>query len=122
MDIKIGPITEETIFHYVNVSPDRIKPNSEHLMIAGTIKVQEAVNTYQTYSLTFLCLTEAEKNALVDIFDLAGELNLKFKLEDEDFSEVEDHTVKFRNPIKPKLSRRYPGYYEVSATCVEVGI
>lgn len=121
MDIKIGPITEETTFHYVNVSPDRIKPNSEHLMIAGTIKVQEAVNTYQTYSLTFLCLTKAEKNALVDIFDLAGELNLKFKLEDEDFSEVEDHAVKFRNPIKPKLSRSYPGYYEVSATCVEVG-
>lgn len=116
MDIKIGPINEETTFQYVNVSPDRIKPNSEHLMIAGTIKVQEAVNTYQTYSLTFLCLTKTEKNALLDIFDLAGELNLQ--LEDE--GDV-DHTVKFRNPIRPKLSRRYPGYYECSATLVEVG-
>ena len=116
MDIKIGPITEETPFQYVNVSPDRIKPNSEHLMIAGTIKVQEAVNIYQTYSLDFLCLTKAEKDALLDIFDLAGALNLK--LEDE--GDV-DHTVKFRNPIRPKLSRRYPGYYEVTATCVEVG-
>ncbi|GAH42745.1 unnamed protein product [marine sediment metagenome] len=85
-------------------------------MIAGNIKMQEAVNTYQTYGLTFLCLTKTEKNALLDIFDLAGELNLK--LEDED--EV-DHTVKFRNPIRPKLSRRYPGYYECSATLVEVG-
>ncbi len=109
MDIKIGPITEETPFQYVNVSPDRIKPNSEHLMIAGTIKVQEAVNTYQTYSLDFLCLTLAEKDALLNIFDLAGELNLK--LEDE--GDVD--------PIRPKLSRRFPGYYEVSATCVEVG-
>ena len=86
-------------------------------MIAGTIKMQEAVNTYQTYSLTFLCLTKAEKNALLAIFDLAGELNLQ--LEDEDF--LEDHTVKFRNPIRPKLSRSYPGYYECSATLVEVG-
>lgn len=116
MEIKIGPITEETPFQYVNVSSNRIKPNSEHLMIAGTIKVQEAVNTYQTYDLDFLCLTKAEKDALIAIFDLAGELNLQ--LEDEDFV---NHTVKFRNPIKPKLSRRYPGYYEVSATCVEVG-
>jgi len=121
MDIKIGPIDSETTFHYVNIAPDRIKPNSEHLMIAGTIKVQEAVNTYQTYSLTFLCLTKTEKNALLAIFDLAGELNLKFKLEDEDFLEVEDHTVKFRNPIRSKLSRRYPSYYECSATLVEVG-
>lgn len=115
MDIKIGPINEETAFHYVNIAPDRIKTKSEHLMIAGTIKVQEAVNTYQTYSLTFLCLTKTEKNALMDIFDLAGELNLQ--LEDEDYV---NHTVKFRNPIRPKLSRSYPGYYECSATCVEV--
>jgi len=117
MDIKIGPLDSETIFHYVNIASDRIKTNSEHLMISGTIKVQEAVNVYQTYSLTFLCLTKIEKNALIDIFDLAGELNLQ--LEDEDF--LEDHTIKFRNPIRPKLSRTYPGYYEVSATCVEVG-
>lgn len=117
MDIKIGPIGSETTFHYVNIAPDRIKPNSEHLMIAGTVKVQESVNTHQTYSLTFLCLTKTEKNSLLDIFDLAGELNLQ--LEDEDF--LEDHTVKFRNPIRPKMSRDYPGYYEVLATCVEVG-
>lgn len=117
MDVKIGPITVETTFHYVNVSPDRIKTKSEHLMIAGNIKMQEAVNIYQTYSLDFLCLTKPEKDALLDIFDLAGDLNLQ--LEDEDF--LEDHTVKFRNPIRPKLSRSYPGYYEVSATCVEVG-
>jgi len=118
MDIKIGPLDSETTFHYVNIMPDRIKPNSEHLMIAGTIKVQEAVNTYQTYGLTFLCLTEAQKNALIVIFDLSGDLNLL--LEDEDY--LEDHTVKFRNPIRPRLSRSYPGYYEVIATCVEVGI
>ncbi|MBA7576236.1 hypothetical protein ES708_18075 [subsurface metagenome] len=116
MDIKIGPITEETIFHYVNVDTDRVKSNSEHLMIAGNIKMQEAVNIYQTYSLDFLCLTKTEKDALIAIFDLAGELNLQ--LEDEDYV---DHTVKFRNPIKPKLSRSYPGCYECSATCVEVG-
>ena len=116
MDIEIGPITEETTFKYVNVSPDRIKPNSEHLMIAGNIKMQEAVSTYRAYSLDFLCLTKTEKDALIAIFDLAGELNLK--LEDE--GDV-DHTVKFRNPIRPKLSGSYPGYYEVSATCVEVG-
>lgn len=117
MDIKIGPKDSETTFHYVNIALDRIKPNSEHLMIAGTIKVQEAVNTYQTCSLTFLCLTKTEKNALLAIFDLVGDLNLQ--LEDEDF--LGDHTVKFRNPIRTKLSRRYPGYYEVIATCVEVG-
>jgi len=117
MDIKIGPKDSETIFHYVNIAPDRIKTKSEHLMIAGNIKMQEAVNTYQTYGLTFLCLTKTEKNALLDIFDLSGDLNLQ--LEEEDY--LEDHTVKFRNPIRPKLSRSYPGYYEVSATCVEVG-
>lgn len=117
MDIKIGPKDSETTFHYVNIATDRIKANSEHLMIAGTIKMQEAVNTYQTYSLMFLCLTKTEKNALMDIFDLAGDLNLQ--LEDEDF--LKDHIVKFRNPIRPKLSRSYPGYYEVSATLVGVG-
>jgi len=116
MDIKIGPKDSETTFHYVNIILDRIKPNSEHLMIAGTVKFQEAINTYQTYDLTFLCLTKTEKNALLEIFDLSGELNLQF--EDENFV---DHTVKCRNPIRPRLSKRYPGYYEVSVTCVEVG-
>jgi len=116
MDIKIGPKDEETTFHYVNIAPDRIKTKSEHLMIAGNIKMQEAVETYQTYSLDFLCLIKAEKDTLMAIFDLAGELNLQ--LEDEDF--LEDHIVKFRNPISPKLSRSYPGYYECSVTCVEV--
>ena len=116
MDIKIGPISLETLFHYVNITSDRTKSSSEHLTIAGTIKVQEAINIYQTYSLTFLVLTKTEKDALLAIFDLAGELNLQ--LENEDYI---DHTVKFRNPIRPTLSRRYPGYYEVSVTCVEVG-
>ena len=116
MDIKIGPKDLETIFHYVNVTPDRIKPGSEHLTIAGTIKVQEAENKYQTFSLTWLCLTKDEKNNLVDILESIGELNLQ--LEDEGYA---DHTVKCRSPIRPKLSRSYPGYYDCSAVCVEVG-
>jgi len=116
MDIKIGPLGSETTYHYVNVSIDRNREKSEHTMIAGNIKMQEAVSIYQTYDIDFLCLTKAEKNSLLDIFDLSGELNLK--LEDEDF--LENHTVKFRGSIKPKLSRRFPGYYECSATCVEV--
>lgn len=117
MDIKIGTLASEVTFHYVNVAMDETRPGSEHVMNSGTIKVQQAVDTYQIYSLDFLCLTKAEKNSLLNIFNLTGDLNLQ--LEDEDY--LTDHTVKFRNPIRPRLSRKYPSYYEVRATCVEVG-
>ena len=116
MDIKIGPKDLETTFHYVNISIDRNREKSEHTMIAGNIKMQEAVSIYQTYDIDFLCLTKDEKNSLLDIFDLSGELNLQ--LEDEDF--LQDHTVKFSGSIKPRLSRKFPGYWECSTNMTEV--
>lgn len=116
MDIKLGIKGEETTFHFVNVRPAEIKARSEHLTIAGALKVQEAYNTYQVYTITWLLLTKDEKNSLLSILRSVAILNLQ--MEDEDYI---DHAVKFRSPIDHGYSKAYPPNYEVIANCAEVG-
>ena len=117
MDIKVGIIGSETTFHYVNAVPVEMKPQAEFMTLSGYIKTQENPMTYHSYSITWLALTKSEKNALLAILRSSTSLNLQF--EDEDYS---NHNVKFRWPITKGLSLNYPGYYEVTASCVEVGV
>ena len=116
MDIKLGIKDAETTFHYVNVTPVEGKSRSEHMTVAGVIKTQECPTVYEAYSIVWLVLTKAEKNTLLGIIRSSSSLNLQFEYED-----YSDHTVKFQSPIKWGLSKAYPGYYEVLASCVEVG-
>ena len=116
MDIKLGIKGLETTFHYVNVRAAEGKSRSEHMTVAGVIKTQECPTVYNAYSIVWLVLTKEEKNALLGIIRSSSPLNLQ--LEDEDYS---DHTVKFQSPIDNGYSKAYPTYYEVTASCVEVG-
>lgn len=116
MDIKLGVKDNETTFHYVNTIPAEGKSRSEHMTVAGVIKTQECPTVYNAYLLVWLVLTKTEKDTLLGILRSSSNLNLQF--EDEDYS---DHTVKFQSPIKWGYSKKYPRYYEVSASCVEVG-
>lgn len=116
MDIKLGIKDSETVFHYVNVIPNEGKARSEHMTVAGVIKTQECPTVYNTYSLTWLVLTKAERDLLLSIIRSSPSLNLQF--EDEGYT---DHTVKFQFPVTKGYSKTYPRYYEVTATCVEVG-
>ena len=116
MDIKLGIKNSETTFHYVNVTPAEGKARSEHMTVAGVIKIQECPTVYEMYSIVWLVLTKAEMNSLLGIIRSSSPLNLQF--ENEDYS---DHTIKFQSPVAFGLSKTYPGYYEVTATCVEVG-
>ena len=116
MDIKLGVKGSETTFHYVNVTPLEGKARSEHMTVAGVIKTQECPTVYQAYSIVWLVLTKLERNSLLSIIRSSSPLNLQF--EDEDYV---DHTVKFQSPVPYGHSKDYPGYYEVIATCVEVG-
>ena len=117
MDIKVGIIGNETTFHYVNVVPIEIKPQAEFMTLSGYVKTQEIAVTYHSYSIIWLALTKSEKDSLLSILRSSSPLNLQF--EDEDYS---NHNVKFRWPITKGLSLNYPGYYEVTAGCVEVGV
>lgn len=116
MDIKLGIKGSEITFHYVNVRIVEGKSKSEHMTVAGVIKTQECPTVYNAYSITWLVLTKEEKDTLLGIIRSSSPLNLQ--LEDEDYI---DHTVKFQFPINWGYSKTYPRYYEVSATCVEVG-
>ena len=116
MDIKLGIKDNEITFHYINVTPAEGKSRSEHMTVAGVIKTQECPTVYEMYSIVWLVLTKAEMNSLLGIIRSSSPLNLQF--ENEDYS---DHTVKFQSPVTYGLSKTYPGYYEVIATCVEVG-
>jgi len=115
MDIKLGVLGSETTFHYVNILVEENKAKTEHVTIAGTVKMQEAANGFNTYSMIWLCLTKAEKNSLLVILNLSSELNLQ--MEDDGYS---NHTVKFRSPVSSNKSLEYPGNYEVIADCIEV--
>lgn len=116
MDIKLGVKGSETIFHFVNITPAEGKSRSEHMTVAGVIKTQECPTVYQSYSIVWLVLTKAEKDALLAIIRGSSPLNLQF--ENEDYA---DHTVKFQSPVAYGYSKAYPPYYEVSGTCTEVG-
>ena len=116
MDIKLGILGSETTFHYVNVNYDAVKPKSEHALISGEIKFQEAYSSYRVYSFEFVYLTYAEKVALEAIFVLSNILNVQF--ENEAYGV--DHSIKFRNPFSAIRSRRYPPGYEVTLVGVEV--
>jgi len=116
MDINLGVLGSETTFHYVNVNYDTVKPNSEHALISGLIKFQEAYNSYRVYSFEFVYLTYAEKIALEAIFVLSDILNVQFEI--ESFSV--DHSIKFRNPLSAIRSQRIPSGYEATIVGVEV--
>ena len=116
MDIKLGILGYETDFHYVNVNYDTIKPKSEHGVISGGVKFQEAYNSHKIYSFEFVYLTYAEKIDLEAIFVLSNILNVQFGT--ENFSV--DHSIKFRNPFSVIRSRRIPSGYEATIVGVEV--
>jgi len=116
LDIKVGVKGYETLFHYVNVTPAENKSRSEHMVLAGVIKTQECPTVYQSYSIVWLVLTKAQMNELLGILRSSALLNLQ--LENEDYI---DHQVKFQFPVSYGYSKEYPPYYEVSASCVEVG-
>lgn len=116
MDIKLGIKDNEIIFHYVNITSGEGKARSEHMTVAGVIKTQECPTVYEMYSIVWLVLTKAEMDSLLGIIRSSSPLNLQ--IENEDYS---DHTVKFQSPVAYGYSKNYPRYYEVSASCVEVG-
>jgi len=118
MEIRLGTLGEEKIFLYVNIESSLVKPSSEHLMISGTIEVQEAVNYYEEFTINFVYLTKSKLDELKSLYAQAGSLNLQ--IEDEDF--VIDHTVKFRaGSLTYAKSKSMPPDYEASAVLVEVG-
>ena len=116
MEIKLGLLDLETPFYYVNVNYNTIKPKSEHALISGGIKFQEAYDSHRVYSFEFVYLTYAEKTTLETIFLLSDILNVKFETEGFDIN----HSIKFRNPISIIRSRRLPPGYEATITGVEV--
>jgi hypothetical protein len=56
MDIKLGILGSETTFHYVNILTEDHKAKTEHVSIAGTVKMQEAASGFNMYSIIWLCL------------------------------------------------------------------
>lgn len=116
MDIKLGVLGSEVIFHYVNVNYNTIKPRSEHALISGEVKFQEAHNSYRIYSFEFVYLTYDEKVALEAIFVLSDILNVQFETESFGIN----HSIKFRNPFSIVRSRRTPPGYESTIVGVEV--
>jgi len=116
MIIKLGILGAETTFNYVNVNHNTIIPKSEHGLISGEIKFQEAHNSYKVYSFEFVYLTYAERVALEAIYILSNILNVQ--LEEESYGV--DHSIKFRNPFSAVRSRRIPSGYEVTLEGVEV--
>ncbi|GAJ02889.1 unnamed protein product, partial [marine sediment metagenome] len=104
MEIKLGLLDSLTDFHYVNVNYNTIKPKSEHALISGRVKFQEAYNSYRVYSFEFVYLTYAEKATLEAIFLLSDILNVQFETENFDIN----HRIKFRNPISIIRSQRLP--------------
>jgi len=116
MIIKLGILGFETTFNYVNVNSDTIKPKSEHALISGGVKFQEAYTSHKVYSFEFPYLTYAKKVALEAIFVLSDILNVQLETEDYDI----DHSIKFRNPLSVIRSTRYPPGYEATITGVEV--
>lgn len=118
MEIRLGTLGEEKVFLYVNLESNPVKPSSEHLMISGTIEMQEAINYHEVYNVTFVYLTKSKLDELRGLYFQAGELNLK--IEDENFSI--NHTVKFRaGSLSHTKSKSMPPEYEASAILVEVG-
>lgn len=116
MIIKLGILGSETTFNFVNVNDDTIIPKSEHALISGEVKFQEAYNSHKVYSFEFVYLTYAEKVALGAIFVLSDILNVQLETE----SYGVDHSIKFRNPLSVERSRRYPPGYEATIVGVEV--
>ena len=116
MIIHLGILGSETTFDFVNVNYNSVKPNSEHDLISGEVKFQEAYNSYRVYSFEFVYLTYAEKVALEAIFVLSNILNVQF--ENEAYGV--NHSIKFRNPFSVIRSQRYPPGYEVTLVGVEV--
>jgi len=116
MIIKLGILGSEVDFNYVNVNSNTIVPKSEHALISGEIKFQEAYNYHKIYSFEFVYLTYAEKVALEAIFVLSTILNVQ--LEEELYGV--DHSIKFRNPLSVVRSRRIPSGYEATIEGVEV--
>lgn len=116
MIIKLGILGSETTFNFVNVNYNTIKPKSEHALISGEVKFQEAYNSHRIYSIEFVYLTYAEKIALEAIFVLSDILNVQLETESYGI----DHSIKFRNPLSVERSRRYPPGYEVTIEGVEV--
>lgn len=116
MIIKLGILGLETPFSYVNVNSNTIVPKSEHALISGEIKFQEAYNSYKVFSFEFVYLTYAEKVALEAIFVLSNILNVQLETE----SYGVDHSIKFRNPLNVERSRRIPSGYEATIEGVEV--
>ena len=116
MIIKLGILGSEATFNYVNVNSDIIKPKSEHALISGEIKFQEAFSWHKVYSFEFVYLTYAEKVSLEAIFVLSNILNVQFETE----GYGTDHSIKFRNPCSVIRSRRIPSGYEANLEGVEV--
>ena len=116
MIIKLGILGSETAFNCVNVNSDIIKPKSEHALISGEVKFQEAYNFHKVYSFEFVYLTYVEKVSLEAIFVLSNILNVQFETE----GYGTDHGIKFRNPFSAIRSRRIPPGYEATITGVEV--
>jgi len=116
MIVKLGILGSETPFNFVNVNYNTVKPNSEHDLISGEIKFQEAYNSYRVYSMEFVYLTYAQKVILEGIFVLSNILNVQFENELYGI----DHSIKFRNPLNVIRSQRYPPGYETTVVGVEV--
>lgn len=116
MDINLGPLSLETLFHYVNVNHVTVRPRSEHVTCSGEVKVQKAENSYRVFSFEFVYLTKAELAALEAICDLDDILNLQ--LEDDSFGI--DYSIEFRDTLSAWRSRRIPSGYEATIEGVEV--
>jgi hypothetical protein len=116
LDIYIGPLGSETLFHYVNVNHDTVKPKSEHVTCSGEVKVQKAENLYKVFSFEFVYLTKSELAALEVICALDDVLNLQ--LEDDSFGV--DYSIEFRDTLSTWRSRRIPSGYEATIEGVEV--
>jgi len=118
MEIRLGTLGEEKVFAYINLENTPVKPGSEHLMIAGTIETQEAVNYHEVYDVNFVYLTKSKLDELRGLYFQAGELNLK--IEDEEY--LINHTVRFKaGSLRHSKSKSMPPEYEASAVLVEVG-
>ena len=116
MIINLGILGSETTFNFVNVNYDVVKPKSEHDLISGEVKFQEAHNYHNVYSFEFVYLSYAEKVILEGILALSDILNVQFENE----AYAVDHSIKFRNPVSVIRSQRYPPGYEANVVGVEV--
>ena len=118
MEIRLGTLGIEKVFAYVNIESNLVKPGSEHLMISGTMEMQEAVNYHEVYTVNFVYLTKSKLDELKSLYTQAGSSNLQ--IQDEEF--LIDHTVKFRSgSLTYAKSKSMPPDYEASAVLVEVG-